>query len=133
MGHAVRSTYLYAGVADLYAETGEEALRTMLDKVWASCVQKKLYITGGVGALYNGVSPYGNFWHDQKMRRAFGYEYQLPNVTAYNETCAALGNIFWNYRMFLLHPEAVYFDVIERTMLNVALAAISLEGKEFFL
>ena len=132
VGHAVRSTYLYAGVADLYAETGEEALRTMLDKVWASCVQKKLYITGGVGALYNGVSPYGNFWHDQKMHQAFGYEYQLPNVTAYNETCAALGNIFWNYRMFLLRPEAVYFDVIERTMLNVALAAISLEGKEFF-
>lgn len=132
VGHAVRSTYLYAGVADLYAETGEEELRSMLGRVWSSCVHKKLYITGGVGALYNGVSPYGNFWKDQKMHQAFGYEYQLPNVTAYNETCAALGNVFWNHRMFLLSPKAEYFDVIERTLLNVALAAISLEGKEYF-
>lgn len=132
VGHAVRSTYLYAGVADLYAETGEEELRSMLGRVWSNCVHKKLYITGGVGALYNGVSPYGNFWHDQKMHQAFGYEYQLPNVTAYNETCAALGNVFWNHRMFLLDPRAEYFDVIERTLLNVALGAISLEGKEYF-
>lgn len=132
VGHAVRSTYLYAGVADLYAETGEKALYDMLNRVWASCIHKKVYITGGVGALYNGVSPYGNFWHDQKMHQAFGYEYQLPNITAYNETCAALGNVFWNYRMFLLDPRAIYFDWIERTLLNVALSAISLEGKEYF-
>ncbi len=132
VGHAVRSTYLYAGVADLYAETGEKTLYDMLHRVWASCIHKKIYITGGVGALYNGVSPYGNFWHDQKMHQAFGYEYQLPNITAYNETCAALGNVFWNYRMFLLEPRAVYFDWIERTLLNVALSAINLEGNKYF-
>ncbi len=132
LGHAVRSTYLYAGCADLYLETGEKALLDMLEKVWTNLTEKKLYLTGGCGALYNGVSPYGMFPDDQKTHQAFGYEYQLPNVTAYNETCGALGNIFWNHRMFSIRPEAKYFDIIERSMLNLALASVSLGGDKFF-
>lgn len=131
-GHAVRANYLYAGVADLYTEEGDEEYLAMLDKVWDNLLEQKIYITGGCGALYNGVSPYGNFWIDQKIHQAFGYEYQLPNVTAYNETCASLGHVFWAYRMFNLRPEAKYFDAIERAMLNVNLASISLDGKKFF-
>ena len=132
VGHAVRSTYLYAGVADLYMETGDEALKEVLDKVWTNLTDKKLYINGGCGAIYNGMSPYGNFMGDQKVHQAFGYEYQLPNVTAYNETCGTLGNIFWNYRMFAMEPQAKYFDLIERSMYNLALAAISLDGDKYF-
>ncbi len=132
VGHAVRSTYLYAGVADLYLETGDETLKPVLDKVWDNLVSKKLYINGGCGALYNGVSPYGVFPDDQKIHQAFGYEYQLPNVTAYNETCGTLGNIFWTYRMFAIDPQAKYFDVIERSYYNLALAAISLDGDKYF-
>jgi hypothetical protein len=132
VGHAVRSTYLYAGCADIYAETGEAALLDMLHKVWQNLTEKKLYITGGCGALYNGVSPYGIFPTDQKTHQAFGYEYQLPNVTAYNETCGTLGNIFWTYRMFASSPEAKYFDLIERSFLNLTLASVSLSGDKYF-
>jgi DUF1680 family protein len=132
LGHAVRSTYLYAGCADVCLETGEEALLSMLDKVWDNMANKKLYLTGGCGALYNGVSPYGMFPDDQKTHQAFGYEYQLPNVTAYNETCGTLGNIMWNYRMFALKQEVKYFDLIERSMLNLALASVSLSGDKYF-
>ena len=89
-------------------------------------------LTGGIGALYNGVAPYGNFFGDQKIHQAFGYEYQLPNITAYNETCASIGLVMWAYRMFLIEPKAEYFDVLERAMLNVNLAAVSLDGKNYF-
>lgn len=132
LGHAVRSTYLYAGAADLYLENGDGTLLPVLDRVWENLVDKKLYITGGCGALYSGMSPYGMFLEDQRVHQAFGYEYQLPNVTAYNETCATLGNIFWNYRMFAIEPKAVYFDIIERSMLNLALGAVSLDGDKYF-
>jgi len=132
VGHAVRSNYLYAGVADLYAENGDEDYQKMLDKVWRNLVDKKLYLTGGCGALYNGVSPYGNFFCDQKIHQAYGYEYQLPNITAYNETCASIGSVLWAYRMFQIDPKAEYFDVIERTMLNTNLASVSLDGKKYF-
>ena len=139
-GHAVRANYLYAGLADLCLEMGEEdgpagereEYLAVLHRVWNSLIRKKMYITGGCGALYNGVSPYGNFFKDQKTHQAYGYEYQLPNITAYNETCASLGGVFWAYRMFQLEPEAVYFDVLERMMLNTNLAAFSLDGKKFF-
>lgn len=132
IGHAVRANYLYAGVADLCLEEANDEYLEVLHKVWRSLVDKKLYITGGCGALYNGVSPYGNFFVDQKIHQAYGYEYQLPNITAYNETCASLGGVFWAYRMFQLEPKAEYFDVIERMMLNTNLAALSMDGKRFF-
>ena len=132
VGHAVRSNYLYAGVADLYAETGDSDYLDMLHRVWNNLVEQKIYVTGGCGALYNGVSPYGNFWIDQKVHQAYGHEYQLPNVTAYNETCASVGSVLWAYRMFSIEPKACYFDIIEKTMLNVNLAAISLDGRKFF-
>lgn len=132
VGHAVRSNYLYAGVADLYAETGDNDYKQVLDKVWRNLVDQKLYITGGCGALYNGTSPYGNFFIDQKVHQAYGYEYQLPNITAYNETCASVGSVLWAYRMFQIDPKAEYFDIIERTMLNVNLAAVSMDGKKYF-
>ena len=132
VGHAVRSTYLYAGVADLYAEDGDEEYFEMLKRVWRNMVDKKMYITGGIGAIYNGASPYGYFFEHDLIHQAFGYEYQLPNVTAYNETCASLGLVFWAYRMFLIDPKAEYMDVLERAMLNVNLAAVSLDGQSFF-
>lgn len=132
VGHAVRASYLYAGVADLYAEKGNEDYYIMLHKVWKNMVDTKIYLTGGIGALYNGTSPYGNFFIDQRVHQAFGYEYQLPNVTAYNETCASIGLVMWAYRMFLIEPKAEYFDVLERAMLNVNLAAVSLDGKKYF-
>ena len=92
-------------------------------------VSTKMYITGGIGALYNGTSPYGNFFKDQKIHQAFGYEYQLPNVTAYNETCASIGLVMWAYRMFLAEPRAEYMDILERAMLNTNPAPVSLDGK----
>lgn len=131
-GHAVRANYLYAGVADLYAETGNEEYLSVLHKVWDNLMASKIYITGGCGALYNGVSPYGNFFKDQKIHQAYGYEYQLPNITAYNETCASIGGVMWAYRMFNVEPKAEYMDALERMMLNVNLAAVSLDGKKFF-
>ncbi len=132
LGHAVRANYLYAGVADLCLEEEDPDYMEVLHKVWRSLVDKKLYITGGCGALYNGASPYGYFFDHQLVHQAYGYEYQLPNITAYNETCASLGGVFWAYRMFQLEPKAEYFDILERMMLNTNLAALSLDGKRFF-
>ncbi len=132
IGHAVRANYLYAGLADLYLEEGDPDYRTVLESVWNHLVTRKLYITGGCGALYNGASPYGDFFHHQLVHQAYGYEYQLPNVTAYNETCASLGGVFWAWRMFLMDPKAEYMDVLERMILNVNMAGISLDGKKFF-
>ena len=137
MGHCVRSTYLYAGVADVYAETGERELLDMLHRVWDNGFLQKTYINGGNAALYTGNSPYGVFPYKgggriSYVHQAYGYEYQLPNVTAYNETCGALGTVLWNSRMFAIEPEAKYFDQIERTMLNLALASVSLDGDKYF-
>lgn len=132
LGHAVRANYLYAGVADLCLEEEDPDYIKVLHKVWRSLVDKKLYITGGCGALYNGASPYGYFFDHQLVHQAYGYEYQLPNVTAYNETCASLGGVFWAWRMFCIDPKAEYMDMLERMMLNVNLAGISMDGKRFF-
>lgn len=132
LGHAVRANYLYAGVADLCLEEEDSDYIKVLHKVWRSLVDKKLYITGGCGALYNGASPYGYFFDHQLVHQAYGYEYQLPNVTAYNETCASLGGVFWAWRMFCIDPKAEYMDMLERMMLNVNLAGISMDGKRFF-
>lgn len=132
IGHAVRANYLYAGLTDLYMETGDEDYRRVVEAVWQHLVTQKLYITGGCGALYNGASPYGNFFRHQLVHQAYGYEYQLPNVTAYNETCASLGGVFWGWRMFLMDPRAEYMDTLERMLLNVNLAGVSLDGRRFF-
>lgn len=132
IGHAVRANYLYAGVADFCLEERVPELVDVLHKVWKNLVTQKLYITGGCGALYNGASPYGYFFEHQLVHQAYGYEYQLPNVTAYNETCASVGGVYWAWRMFCLEKNPEYADVLERMLLNVNLAAVSLDGKKFF-
>lgn len=118
VGHAVRATYMYAGIADVAALTGDPAYIAAMDRIWGNLVSKKLYITGGIGATASG--------------EAFGGDYELPNMTAYNETCAAIGNDYWNHRLFLLHGDARYIDVMERTLYNGLLSGVSLDGKSFF-
>lgn len=118
VGHAVRATYMYAGIADVAALTGDPAYIAAMDRIWGNLVAKKLYLTGGIGATSSG--------------EAFGRDYELPNMTAYNETCAAIGNDYWNHRLFLLHGDAKYIDVMERTLYNGLLSGVSLDGKSFF-
>ncbi len=134
VGHAVRATYLYAGIADLYAETGDKELWKPLTAIWNNLVEKKLYITGGCGALYDGASPDGS--KDQgsitRVHQAFGRNYQLPNTTAHNETCANIGNVLWNWRMFLASGEAKHIDVMELALYNSVLSGVSLNGTDFF-
>jgi DUF1680 family protein len=133
-GHAVRANYLYAGAADLYLETGDEELMASLQPIWKNVVEKKMYITGGCGALYDGASPDGSAdqSHITRVHQAYGRNYQLPNTTAHNETCAAIGNVLWNWRMFLATSEARYIDVMEIALYNAVPAGISLEGTEYF-
>ena len=118
MGHAVRATYMYSGMADVAALTGANGYVDALGRIWQDVVGSKLYLTGGIGAVSNG--------------EAFGGKYELPNMSAYNETCAAIGNDYWNQRMFLLHADARYVDVLERTLYNGLLSGVSLDGKSFF-
>ncbi|WP_281765249.1 aceric acid hydrolase [Neptunitalea lumnitzerae] len=134
MGHAVRANYLYAGVADLYAETGEHQLLENLESIWEDVVYRKMYITGACGALYDGVSPDGTSYDPtvvQKIHQAYGRPYQLPNATAHNETCANIGNVLWNWRMLQITGEAKYADIVELTLYNSVLSGISLDGDEF--
>jgi DUF1680 family protein len=135
LGHAVRATYLYAGVADLYAETGDAVLLPALESLLQDEVSSKVYINGGIGALYDGVSPSGyagDFPALQRTHQAFGRPYELPNITAYNETCASVGNILWNWRLFLINPEPRHIDLIEHSFYNLILASVSLDGKKYF-
>ena len=118
VGHAVRAAYMYAGMADVAALTGDHGYIDAIDRIWENIVSKKLYITGGIGSTARG--------------EAFGDNYELPNETAYCETCAAIGNVYVNYRMFLLHGEAKYFDVLERTLYNGLISGVSLDGGGFF-
>lgn len=118
VGHAVRAGYLYSGVADVAALTGNKDYINAIDKIWDNMVSKKFYITGGIGAVHDG--------------ERFGENYELPNLTAYNETCAAIANVYWNYRMFLLHGDAKYMDVMERSLYNNVIAGVGLDGKTFF-
>ncbi|AVM58298.1 glycoside hydrolase family 127 protein [Bacteroides heparinolyticus] len=118
VGHAVRAGYMYSGMADVAAITGDSSYIKAIDKIWENIVGKKLYITGGVGARHQG--------------EAFGDNYELPNLTAYNETCAAISNVYLNYRLFLLHGDAKYFDVLERTLYNGLISGVSLDGGKFF-
>ncbi|MGP1622152.1 glycoside hydrolase family 127 protein [Bacteroides heparinolyticus] len=118
VGHAVRAGYMYSGMADVAAITGDSSYIKAIDKIWENIVSKKIYITGGVGARHQG--------------EAFGDNYELPNLTAYNETCAAIANVYLNYRLFLLHGDAKYFDVLERTLYNGLISGVSLDGGKFF-
>ncbi|MFZ4724615.1 MAG: aceric acid hydrolase, partial [Paludibacter sp.] len=135
MGHAVRANYLYAGVADVYAETGEEQLMKNLTSIWSDIVNRKMYVTGACGALYDGTSPDGTFYKPdsiQKVHQSYGRAYQLPNTTAHNETCANIGNMLFNWRMLQVTGDAKYADVLETALYNSVLSGVSLDGKRFF-
>jgi DUF1680 family protein len=134
VGHAVRANYLYAGAADLYLEIGDASLWEPLDAIWHNVTKQKMYITGGCGALYDGASPDGAEEQDQisRVHQAYGRNYQLPNITAHNESCAAIGSVLWNWRMFLATGEARYIDVLETALYNAVLSGISLEGTDYF-
>jgi uncharacterized protein len=118
VGHAVRAGYLYAAVADVAALTGDQQLLAAIDRIWKNVVEKKIYVQGGIGASGEGERFAGN--------------YELPNATAYNETCAAIANVYWNQRMFQLHGDAQYIDILERTLYNGLLSGVGMDGKSFF-
>lgn len=117
-GHAVRAGYLYSAMADVAALTGDEKLLRAIDTIWNNMVSKKIYVQGGAGADGDG--------------ERYGDNYELPNTTAYNETCAAIANVFWNERMFLLHGDAKYIDVLEKILYNGLISGVGLDGKSFF-
>ena len=118
VGHAVRAGYLYAAMADVAALTGDEKLLRAIDTIWTNMVSKKLYVQGGAGAIGSG--------------ERYGDNYELPNATAYNETCAAIANVYWNQRMFQLHGDAKYIDVLEKILYNGLISGVGLDGKSFF-
>ena len=117
-GHAVRAMYLYSGMADVAALTGDEQYVEAIDRIWNNVVGKKIYVQGSIGAVGDG--------------ERFGANYELPNATAYNETCAAIGEVFWNQRMFLLHGDSKYIDVLEKVLYNGLISGVGLDGKSFF-
>ena len=118
VGHAVRAVYMYSGMADIAALTGDTEYIEAIGRLWDNVVSKKYYITGGIGATNHG--------------EAFGKNYELPNATAYCETCAAIGNVYWNHRLFLLHGDSKYYDVLERTLYNGVISGVSIDGGGFF-
>jgi len=118
VGHAVRALYMYAGMTDIAVMCNDTDYLNAVKKIWENIVYKKMYITGGLGSRHEGES--------------FGKDYELPNLTAYNETCAAIASVYWNHRLFLLTGESKFYDVIERTLYNGLIAGISLDGKNFF-
>lgn len=117
VGHAVRANYLYSGMADVAALTGDERYLAAITRIWENVVSKKLHLTGGCGARADG--------------EAYGGDYELPN-RCYNETCAAVAFLFWNHRMFLMSGDAKYMDVFERSLYNGVLSGVSLSGDRFF-
>jgi len=118
VGHAVRAAYLLSGVVDVAAETGDQGLLDMVDRVWRNTTQKRMYVTGGIGP--------------SASNEGFTEDYDLPNLTAYQETCASVAMILWNHRLGLLYGDARYIDVLERALYNGFLAGVSLDGKRFF-
>ena len=118
VGHAVRALYMYAGMTDIAAIYGDPGYLNAVNKIWENVAGKKIYITGGLGSRHDG--------------EAFGDNYEMPNLTAYNETCAAIASVYWNQRMFLLTGNSKYYDIIERTLYNGLISGISLNGKNFF-
>ena len=134
-GHAVRANYLFAGVADLFAETGDSSLLATLNLMWEDVVNHKMYVSGGCGSLYDGLSSDGITYKPdsiQKIQQAYGKDFQLPNKMAHNETCANIGNVLWNWRMLQLTGDAKYADVLELSLYNSVLSGISLDGNKFF-
>jgi len=117
VGHAVRANYMYSAMADVAALTGDSAYLEAIGRIWENVAEKKLSITGGVGASRHG--------------EAYGENYELPN-NPYNETCAAIANVYWNHRMFLLHGDSKYMDVLERSLYNGVMSGLSLDGQLFF-
>lgn len=117
-GHAVRAMYLYSGMADVAALTGDKQYIEAIDRIWNNMTSKKIYLQGGIGAVPDG--------------ERFGADYELPNATAYNETCAAIGDVFWNERMFLLHGDSKYIDLLEKVLYNGLISGVGLDGKSFF-
>ena len=118
VGHAVRALYLNSGATDLYMETGEESLMTAMKRIWRNMTERRMYVTGGVGARRAG--------------EAFGGDYELPNEAAYSETCGAIANAIWNWRMLLSEGGAEYADALELAAYNGALSGISLDGRNYF-
>lgn len=118
VGHAVRAVYMYAAMTDIAAILKDSAYKQAVFNLWENMVNKKIYITGGIGARHDG--------------EAFGENYELPNLTAYNETCAAIGSVYWNHRLFLLTGKSVFYDVLERTLYNGLISGLSLDGTQFF-
>ena len=118
IGHAVRAGYLYSAMADVAALTGDAKLLKAVDTIWNNLVGKKIYVQGGVGAIGDG--------------ERFGDNYELPNATAYNETCAAIANVYWNHRMFLLHGDSKYIDMLEKSLYNGLISGVGMDGKSFF-
>lgn len=118
VGHAVSGAYNFSGIADVAALTGNKEYIDAIDRLWENVITKKYYITGGIG--------------QRSWGEGFGPDYELPNTTAYCETCAAIANVYWNYRLFLLHGDSKYFDVLERTLYNGVLSGVSLSGDRYF-
>ena len=117
-GHAVRAMYLYSGVADVAAYSGDEGFIDAMHRLWEDVVERKMYVTGGVGARHGGES--------------FGAAYELPNRSAYCETCAAIGLALWSHRLNLMHGHGQYADVLERVIYNGVLSGIGMDGEHFF-
>jgi DUF1680 family protein len=117
-GHAVRALYMYAGMTDIAVMYEEPNYLDAINKIWQNIVTSKMYVTGGLGSR-----------HDKE---SFGDNYELPNLTGYSETCAAIGSVYWNQRLFLLTGDSKYYDVIERTLYNGLISGMSLDGKNFF-
>ncbi len=126
VGHAVTAMYLYSGATDVYRETGDADFLRALDRIWVDVVERKMYITGAVGATHHNVSKRGDVVYE-----AFNVEYKLPNATAYNETCANIANAMWNWRLLQLHGEVRFADVMETVLYNSALSAVSMDGSLF--
>ncbi len=119
VGHAVRGAYLYCGMADVAAITGDKKYTKAIDKIWENVVGRQMYVNGSIGSSWG-------------LGEAFGGDYDLPNLTGYSETCGAIANAMWNYRMFLLHGDGKYMDVFERAALNGFMSGMSLDGKNYY-
>ncbi len=127
VGHAVLALYYYAGAADVYAETGEQALLEALDRLWDNVVNHKMYVTGAVGQTHYGAST-----RRDKIEEGFIDEYMMPNLTAYNETCANICNSMFSHRMLAIKGESKYADIMELVMFNSGLSGISIDGKHYY-